>query len=188
MIPFIIGGVALAATGYGVAKLLEDDCSYNQDTENETEPFYVDAEDEVIEKYKLAKIQLYNTTLIELRTALAEINNLNKNIAITSLNFEKVVYPFEELTDDIKQSFEKFTNILYNTKDYINSKLDSLDLIIVNESNYEKYSDDEKFLVDNLMKISNLVDKVTQTQTTINKVDISREVKRGFEKIEKIIN
>jgi len=27
IIPFIIGGVALAATGYGVAKLLEDDCN-----------------------------------------------------------------------------------------------------------------------------------------------------------------
>ena len=34
MIPFIIGGVALAATGYGVAKLLEDDCSYGENLDS----------------------------------------------------------------------------------------------------------------------------------------------------------
>jgi len=33
MIPFIIGGIALEATGYGVAKLLEDDGNCDKKSE-----------------------------------------------------------------------------------------------------------------------------------------------------------
>lgn len=203
MIPFILGGVALAATGYGVAKLLEDDCVSNRSvndsfendkaTEEKTKPFHVNLydeetqEDEAIEKYELAKIELYNTSLMELRTALSEIENLDREIFIPTLAFEQKVYPFEELTDEIKQSFEKYTNILQKTKKYVDDKLDTLDSIIISENNYEKYSDEDKNLVDNLMHICTLVDKATQSQTTNDKVTISREVNRGFVKIETII-
>lgn len=204
MIPFIIGGVALAATGYGVAKLLEDDCSNNKnidygfdknenDPEEKTKPFHVNLydeesqEDEAIEKYELAKIELYNTSLMELRTALSEIENLDREIFIPTLAFEQKVYPFEELSDEIKQTFEKYTNILQKTKEYIDGKLDSLDSIIISQSDYEKYSDEDKNLVDNLMHICTLVDKATQSRMTNDKVNISREVNRGFAKIEAII-
>lgn len=132
MIPFILGGVALAATGYGVAKLLEDDCVNNKSiddsfkndkaTEEKTKLFHVNLydeetqEDEAIEKYELAKIELYNTSLMELRTALSDIENLDREIFILTLAFEHKVYPFEELSDEIKQTFEKYTNILQKTK------------------------------------------------------------------------
>lgn len=178
MIPYILGGVALVATGYGVAKLLEDEFSNkgidlqrdffsnnrnsdygfdqnDNELEERTKPFHVnlyDEEesqvDEVIEKYELAKIELYNTSLMELRTALSEIENLDREIFIPTLAFEQKVYPFEELSDEIKQSFEKYTNILQKTKEYVDDKLDTLDSIIISENNYEKYSDEDKKLVD----------------------------------------
>lgn len=192
MIPLIIGGVVLAATGYGVAKLLEDDCNCNK----ESEPFFVDLkngnyepqEDEAIEKYELAKIELYNTTLMELKTALNEIENLDKEVLVTTLEFEKTIYPFEELTNEIKQSFEGYTHILQKTKDYISSKLDSLDSIIINESDYEKYTNDDKKLVDDFMHLCTIIDKVSHAQMTNDKMDISRKVKRWFSKIEKMIS
>lgn len=191
MVPFIIGGIALAATGYGVAKLLENDCI----CEKETEPFYVELddenhdsfEDEILEKYELAKIELYNTTLTELKTALDEIKNLQREIFIPTLTFEKKNYLFEELTDEVKESFEKFAHILERTKEYMDEKLDILDSIIISESNYEKYSDEDKKLVDNLMSLCYLLDKVTQSQMTNDKMTISREAKRGFAKIETVI-
>lgn len=135
MIPFIIGGVALAATDYGVAKLLEVDCSCDKNSDS----YFVDLdsengevqEDEFIKKYELAKVELYNTAFMELKVALSEIDNLDKEISITTHELEKAVYPFEELTDDIKNSFEQFTDILNKTEDYINSKLDSLDLLLM---------------------------------------------------------
>lgn len=206
MIPFIIGGVALAATGYGLAKLLEDDCSNNRninhgfdkndkELEERTKPFHVnlydDEEaqiDEVIEKYELAKIELYNTSLMELRTALGEIENFDREIFIPTLAFEQKVYPFEHLTDEIKQSFKKYTNILQKTKEYVDGKLDTLDSIIISENNYENYSDDDKKLVDELIQLCTLVDKATQSRMTNDNVNISREVNRGFAKIEATLN
>ncbi len=211
MIPFIIGGVALAATGYGLAKLLEDDCSNNRninygfdkneqdendkELEERTKPFHVNLydneeshEDESIEKYELAKIELYNTSLTELRTALGEIENLDREIFIPTLAFEQKVYPFKELSDEIKQTFEKYTNILQKTKKYIDGKLDTLDSIIISQSDYEKYSDENKKFVDELMHLCTLLDKATQSRMTNDKVTISREVNRGFSKIEAAIN
>ena len=50
MIPFILGGVALAVTGYGVKKYLEDEsnckeledtvCSWIDEVENKTDKFF----------------------------------------------------------------------------------------------------------------------------------------------------
>lgn len=211
MIPFIIGGVALAATGYGLAKLLEDDCSNNRninygfdkneedendkELEERTKPFHInlydDEEaqiDEAIEKYELAKIELYNTSLMELRTALSEIENLDREIFIPTLPFEQKVYPFKELSDEIKQTFEKYTSILQKTKEYVDGKLDSLDSIIISQSDYEKYSDENKNLVNELMNLCTLLDKATQSRMTNDTVTISREINRGFLKIEATIN
>lgn len=192
MIPFIIGGIALTATGYGVAKLLEDECncdkksdSYFVDLDNEKNDPKID---ELIEKFELAKLELYNTSFIELKMALSEIENLDKEITITTLKLEEAIYSFKELTDDIKQNFEKYTDILYKTKDYINFKLDYLDSIIVNESNYEKYNKEDKELVDELIKSFILIDKIAISEISNDKLDISRKVKSGFTKIEKIIN
>lgn len=192
MIPFILGGVALAATGYGVAKLLEEDCNCDK----KSEPFFVDLdnenheakEDESLEKFELAKIELYNTSLVELKTALNEVENIDIEIPITTLEFEKTIYPFEELTDEIKQKFEKYSNILQKTKEYVDEKLDTLDSIIISQSDYEKYSEDDKTLVDDLIRLCTLIDKVSQSKMTNDNAEISRKVKRGFSKIEKIIS
>lgn len=192
MIPFILGGVALAATGYGVAKLLEDDCNSDKKSEHFFEDLdnenYEAQENELIEKFELAKVELYNTSFMELRIALSEIDNLNKEVPTITHELEKTIYPFEELTDDMKHSFEQFTDILNKTKDYINSKFDSLDSIIVNENDYEKYNKEDKELVDELLELCTLVDKVLTSEITNDKLDISRKVKRVFIKIEQIIN
>lgn len=190
MIPFILGGVALAATGYGVAKLLEDNCS-----EERSESFYEDyndenyekLEDEVIKKYELIQRELHNTTLIELKTALGEIDYSTASIFTSVSNLDKRIYRFETLTDEIKQSFENYAQILKRTKEYVNSNSDRLDSIIIDENNYERYSDENKIFIDTLINLCNLVDKVAQSQMTNDEVNISREIKRSFKKLEIII-
>lgn len=125
---------------------------------------------------------------MELRTALSEIENLDREIFIPTLPFEQKVYPFKELSDEIKQTFEKYTSILQKTKEYVDGKLDSLDSIIISQSDYEKYSDENKNLVNELMNLCTLLDKATQSRMTNDTVTISREINRGFLKIEATIN
>lgn len=214
MIPFIIGGVALAATGYGLAKLLEDDCGNNRnidysfndnqrdmgddseyanEAEEKTKPFHVNLydeepqEDEVIEKYELSKIELYNTSLMELRTALGEIENLDRrNLYPRTCFWAKDLSICRAYRRD-KTEFWKIYQYFTKTKEYVDDKLDALDSIIISQSGYEKYTDEDKKLVDNLMHICTLIDKVTHSKITNDKVTISREINRGFAKLETII-
>lgn len=235
MIPFIVGGVALAATGYGVAKYFEDDNNrehiqdwlleksdsfdkYEKDIddffdeiqgsvdecfkeddkhEEKTESFYVEIdekayepqEDESFGKYDLAKIELYNTTFIELTTALKEIQNLPQEVHIPqSLKFAQTIYPFEKVTKELEKDFDKHREILQNAKQYIDSKLDSLDAIIISGNDFEKYSDEDKKLVQNLVEIFKLIDHAIFTKTTNDGVSIAREIKRAFSKADMLMN
>lgn len=229
MIPFIVGGVALAATGYGVAKLLEDDCicgksiedsfdkyekgvddffndvnakvdkAFGDDKkyEEKTEPFYVELdekayeqqEDESLGKYDLAKIELYNTTFIELTTALKEIQNLPQEVHVPQrLKFAQTIYPFEKVSEELEKDFDKHKAILQNAKQYIDSKLDTLDAIIISGNDFEKYSDEDKKLVQNLVEIFKLIDHAVFTKTTNDGVSIAREVKRAFSKADTLIS
>lgn len=218
MIPFIIGGVALAATGYGVAKLLEDDCICSKSIEysfdkyekgvddffndvnskdEKTEPFYVELdekayelqEDESLGKYDLAKIELYNTTLIELTTALKEIQNLPQEVHIPQrLKFAQTIYPFEKVSEELEKDFDNHREILQNAKQYIDSKLDTLDTIIISGNDFEKYSDEDKKLVQNLVEIFKLIDHAVFTKTTNDGVSVAREVKRAFGKVKQLVD
>lgn len=221
MIPFIIGGVALAATGYGVAKLLEDeypsrgsamdesskkllkewlDDGYEElkkeveeyptqeFTVNLDEKAYEPEEDESLGQYDLAKIELYNTTFIELTTALKEIQNLPQEVHTPErLKFAQTIYPFEKVSEELEKDFDKHTEILQNAKQYIDSKLDTLDVIIINGTDFEKYSDDDKKLVQNLVEIFKLVNHAVWAKTTNDGVSIAREVKRAFSKVETLV-
>lgn len=222
MIPFIVGGVALAATGYGVAKLLEDDCSSRGAVVNETnkkllkdwlnvdlddekkedgeyptqeftvnldEKAYELQEDESLGKYDLAKIELYNTTLIELTTALKEIQNLPQEVHIPQcLKFAQTIYPFEKVSEELEKDFDKHREILQNAKQYIDSKLDTLDAIIISGNDFEKYSDEDKKLVQNLVEIFKLIDHAVFTKITNDGISIAREVKRAFGKVDTLIS
>lgn len=216
MIPFIVGGVALAATGYGVAKLLEDECSNRSSTMDDatkkilkdwlddgikesqkTKEFYVELdekayepqEDESLGKFDLAKIELYNTTFIDLTTTLKEIKNLPEDIYVSErLKFAQTIYPFEKVSQELEKDFDKHTETLQSVKSYIDSKLDTLDAIVISENDFEKYSAEDKALVQKFISIFKLIDHAVFSKTTNDGVSIAREVKRGFVKAEKLIS
>ena len=72
MIPFILGGVALAVTGYGVKKYLEDEsnckeledtvCSWIDKVENKTDEFF-DYANSKIDEYGRIRTSLHSDIL-----------------------------------------------------------------------------------------------------------------------------
>ena len=232
MIPFIIGGVALAATGYGIMKYLEDDENrekvqdslirgydnidkiqekgleliddlekktdelFDSKEDRLTKPFFVDLgeddfkpqEDECLENYDIAKIELFNTTFIELTTALKEIDNLPEDIHIPDrLEFAQTIYPFSDVSDELKKDFNKHKEILQEAKKYIDSKLDVIDSIIISGDDFEEYSNEEKELIQRLIKTFKLIEHAVLSKTTNDGVSIAREVNRAFCKVEQLI-
>lgn len=232
MVPFIIGGIALAATGYGVKKYLENDDNRNKvidklddayDWLDKTEQkgleffdnlekkvddhfdnkrkrkkddiLYVDLSDndesyilpelkEYVEKFESATRKLYNSSLLDLQTALNEIKGLERDLHLPSLSLRGKKYNFVSINDDIKTSFESYTAILLNIKEHIDVELDKLDEILLKSNDYSSYSDEEKSFIQKLVNIQVTVDTATQSKMTLDKEHFTREVKRVFKKLE----
>ena len=210
MIPFILGGVALAATGYGLKRYIKDEIEIssiyrnfkhrkNEDNENEEEVMHVNLYDdvfevlpelkEVIEKYEDASRDLRQSTLRELKSALSEINNIDTTTQEIIANFDYIErYDFKSCSEELVKEFEHYTNILQDTKNYIEKHLDKLDMIIIATQDYQSYSDEDKKLVDTLLSICNILDKIDNKNITDDKNTIAREIKRGYGKLETIIS
>jgi len=215
MVPLILGGVALAATGFGIAKLFEEKCHYVlsddlvyediEEIEDEfidgvgypTREFFVDLSDDEsdispkdksIGEYDLAKIELYNTSFKDLTTALNEIDNLPEEVdTVVHMKLAQTIYPFKDISEELLSDFDKHKEILKNTKLFVDSKSDELDEIITNNNNFEEYKDEDKKLIQTLITIFKLTDSVIFTRITSDHLSITREIKRTFKKVEKLI-
>jgi len=212
MIRYVLGGVALAATGYGLKRYIEDEIEISsiyknfkhrrKDEDNEKdeeEMIHVNLYDdefevlpelkEIIEKYKNAKRDLGQNGLRELKSALSEINNIDTITQGIIANFDYIErYDFKSYSDELIKEFEHYTNILQDTKNYIDKQLDKLDMIIIATQDYQSYSNEDKKLVDTLISICTTLDKIDNKNITDDKNTIAREIKRGYGKLENIIS
>ena len=195
MVKQVIGGVALAVTGYGLKKYFDSNSNKNKE-EDEGENFFVDLSKnkevlpelkEAIDKYKDMRTKLFNSSLRELRTALLEIKNLDKELVIANIEFVEK-YDFIYFHNETLKDIEKFTQILQKTKCYIDKNIDRLDSIIISSNDFDTYGDEDKKFVENIAYLCTIIDKIDNSKMTYDKMTISREVKRGFGKIETIID
>ncbi|PHO09598.1 hypothetical protein CPG37_08845 [Malaciobacter canalis] len=201
MIRYVLGGVALAATGYGLKRHIEA-CNVftnvkKQNIQEEKEELnhvkLYDDEFEIIpelkksiENYEDAKKNLRQSSLRELKSAISEINNIDKQEIILNLDYVER-YDFKSYSDELIEEFENYTKILQDIKNYIDKNLDKLDLIIIATDDYSNYEEDDKNFVDRFISICTILDKIENTNITNDKETIVREIKRGYGKLNKII-
>lgn len=200
MLRYILGGVALAATGYGVKKYFENDLSIfdtfkNSSSEYEQKTNYSDNSQseilselkEPIEKFENSLNNLYNGVLKELRIAVNEIDNLSQDEFCINFEASYKSYDFTSVNDEIIESFNKYVEILGNVEKYILKHLDTLDTIIISSNDFTKYSKEDKELIQELIYIYKIIDRINYQEITSDGETISREIKRAFGKLEGII-
>lgn len=204
MVRYILGGVTLAATGYGLKRYFEDEKVINEfldnskkENKNEEEGrhFFVDLGDdepsseikEPQDRFRSAKNELFRTSLRELQTALCEIKNYEKEVFSPLYTASTNKYPFSEMSDEVKKELEKFATILQKTQNYLEPQLDKLDALLLKSNDYARYSEDEQKFIKNLIELENLVVEATQSKITFDGKTFARGVKRCFGKIEKLI-
>lgn len=205
MLPFIAGGIALIATGYGIGKLFEDDHKESVDNKNtnsevqkaiETTCFYPkdhanqNSESDllnVMERFEDRKSNLYETTLKDLQIAFNEIKNLtnDSDILVCELNYNH--YDSITVNEDVEKRVDEYITILENTNNFISTKLDKLDELIIKSGDFNSYSDEGKELVYELIDLNNTVVKAIQSKITLDGEVVTRDVKRAFGKIEIIL-
>jgi len=198
MLPLVLGGVAMATIGYGVAKFFEDNCegdfrnnhSTNENPSDEEKDEMSPETQEVMEaitKFEKAKSELYKTSLKELGTALSELSNFGRDLGMV-IRISDCQYNFAAVNDDVKAEFEKYAEILTMTQKYIDNNLDILDTIIISSNDFTTYGDEDKKFVINLENIRNLVEVATTSNMTVDGFTIGREIKRAFGKLETLIS
>lgn len=215
MIPIILGGalggVALAATHYGLKKFFDeresnDECSYNNiDTCQKIENAWLDFEtmryhfplihssiklelQNIIYETELLKTTLYKTSVSNLHTELNKIKNLPLELKMPP--YIKLVdkYTFKVANDDVKEIFKEHNKMLTECKQYIDSKLDKLTTIIPNSNDFLSYSEDDKELIENLIMLNNNINDATCKTITVDGKTVCRDVKKALENIKKIID
>lgn len=205
MLPFILGGVALAVTGYGIGKFLEEDEKENVDKQKVGlevrklleannlyfySSIYKDSStdfSDVMDRFEDIKSKLCETTLKELQTALFEIKNLEKDSRILVSESNNNQYDSLTLSDDIENEVGKYITLLDKLQSFISIELDKLDELIIKSNDYEVYSDKEKEFVQKLIDLNNIIVKATQSKITLDGETITRDVKRNFGKIEVVL-
>ncbi len=200
MLRYVLGGVALAATGYGVKKYFETDLSIfdtfkNSTSEYEQKTNHSDSSQseilselkEPIEKFEKGLNSLYSGVLRELRIAVNEIDNLSQDEFCVEFESSNKSYDFNSVNDEIIKSFNKYTEILGNVEKYIFSHLDTLDTIIISSNDFSKYTKEDKELIQELIYIYKIIDRINYQEITSNRETISREIKRAFGKLESMI-
>ena len=196
MLRYILGGVALAATGYGVKKYLESDINifdtfskYEQKAEhNDNLQSQILSElKEPIEKFEKSLNDLYSGVLKEFRIAVNEIDNLSQDEFCVEFESSHKNYNFISLNNEIIESFNKYAEILENVEKYILKHLNTLDTIIISSNDFAKYSKEDKELIQELIYVYKIVDNINNHEMCSDGETISREIKRAFGKLEGII-
>lgn len=196
MLKYVLGGVALAATGYGLKKYLDcdksifDTHSFTDDknsSSSNVENEILSELKEPIKKFEESLNNLYSGVLRELRTAVNEIDNLPKDEFCVDFESSQKKYNFTSVDNEIFQSFHKYIEILKEVDKYISKQLDVLDGIIINSNDFSIYSKEDKDLIQELIYIYKTIDTVNQLEITLDGTTISREVKRAFGKLESIV-
>jgi len=192
MLPFIIGGVALAATGYGIKKYLEEEVIIKSKiprvdlSEFLAKMDEANSPDSVLEEYRNIKLSLEKTTLNEMQNAFKEIKNLNfstfKTLELNENNDKELL-----LDKSDTSLLEEFINILSNARTMQEILLDELDKIIANSDDYDKYSEEQKMKVQEVIVLYEAAKNAINLPLTYDGVSINRTIKRAFAKLKKLV-
>lgn len=191
MIPYIIGGVALAATGYGLRKYLEEEAIVESKIPRvDLSEFLANLGKEnstVLDEYKNIKTYLEKTTLKEMQDAFREIKNLELTQFKASQEDKNSKNEKLLLDDSNIPIIKEFINILSNAKTMQNILLDEQEDIIVNCDDYYKYSQEQKMKVQEALSIYVATKSIVNLALTYDEISISKTTLRAFAKLKKLV-
>ncbi len=214
MLPFFLGGVALAATGYGVKKFFDDDenrdkledilikgCDWIDEVDKKAEEFF----DGLIEKFRtdeeqehqfilLKKLNLtkYNTSRIIHSEIENMLNNLLKNFPKEEQTTVTKIYEtnIAELlsTEENIHIVDEFCEILKNAKVYALQTILELKEPLIQTNDFTKLEKNVQETIVKLTDFKNLLVNADNCPITFDGVTISPVIKVCFERIKLVIN
>ncbi len=180
MLPLIIGGVALAATGYGVRMLMEDEpCICLEPSKGEEEKERKRKEknkqrSRVLVAYDNKLEEFYETKIRKLHSTLEKIDSLDfeykerefkngvENFRMF-LDISSEKYASVNLTKKDVQKVKKYMKILKDFEEYFDLELEELSKLLEKSNDYESYSKSKKNFIKKLLYLNNLIENILDT-------------------------
>jgi|GEM_PF-2290031 len=197
MLPFVLGGVALAATGFGIKKYfdneenrekLEDttfriaDWLVNSDMKD-VETFYTFWRDPYL-KFLLEKKQM----MVALKDAFDLLQEIRHNEwlsplePLTCFNYNDSCH-FESLDPSVKAEARMFFTIALNASEQHKHLLEELDVVVLHTNDYTEYTDQQKVKVYQLTMLTVMLLPALCLFSNFNNDTLNRTTIRMFERL-----
>lgn len=214
MLPLIIGGVALAATGYGVKKFFENDENRDKvedalmkgydwidEVDRKTDDFFDGlierlgiAEDQEPLSHLLEKLNAtkYNTSRIIHNEIENILHNLLKNFSEEEKSSVAKIFEANRLqlqnTEENISIVDDFCEILKNAKTYALQAILELKEPLIQTNDFTKLEKSVQEKINKISDFKNLLDNADNCAITFDGVTISQAAKVSFERIKLVIN
>lgn len=212
MLPFILGGVAIAATGYGIKKFFSDESNLDKiddalmkgidwldSVDQKTEGFF----DGLIQKIDDAKNQEKLTSLldelddIKNTTATIIYNDIEELFFYATENSCSDIYlpceiklikqPSFKYTEENYQIIEKFCNILTTTNAFLTQHIDDIKASSTQSLSTGRLYALSQTQTEKLYKLQTSLENIIYSPLSVDNVTISIVAKRSFNRIERTI-
>jgi len=167
MLPLVLGGIALAAVGYGVKEYCESEgCPWDDEPQRETSTPV-----NVFEALHKQKVELFESKLVKFKKLLLKIEHETKKS-----DFEDETYIYEEklaaheLEDDVKLYATSYKNVLHTSAHLVERYVATLELVLSKQIPYKNLATAEKKFIKKSYKLTHTIQRLVSIRLLDKKV------------------
>jgi len=184
MLPLILGAVALGTVGYGIAKVLDDDCdcssiktksSYRANTTKDIEQFYS------------LKQTVYETLYSEFVSNIKKVKNLDLD-NFKEINIKSNFPQNEQYIDKINNIVEELYLLLDNCNNLFKLHIAKTLSILEVSKDYKSYSKDAKKTLSDTLVLSNTINDILNINLINQNDKPTKSSKRLVKEVQKVLD
>ena len=182
MIPLVLGGIALAAVGYGLKEYCDSEgCPWDEETDTNLKSKSDDVKLR-FENFHSTKVSLYKDFFVENLQLLAQVKNMKSiKLKYITATFPKELH--ETIDDNVADMLTASEEILLYVKDLLRSSAREMNAILEHSTDYTTYTKEEQLLFINAYKLLKLTGKLCHTSLVIEEGSLSEKYEDNMEKL-----
>jgi hypothetical protein len=157
MLPLVLGGIALAAVGYGMKEYCESEgCPWDEEPERTyTAPV------NLFESLHQKKLELYEHKLRKLRELVLQFEGVDKKLQLkdTATIYEETLLQ-SELEDDVRLYANMYMQTVHTSASLVDTYIYTLEVLLATEKHYHRLDTLEKKLIKRVYRVVNNVQKL----------------------------
>ncbi|MCX6075657.1 MAG: hypothetical protein NTW78_02075 [Campylobacterales bacterium] len=186
----LIGGITLAAVGYGLKKYCDEEgCFEEKEQRLITDLLGEESEkkNKLTELHQL-KISVYSDVFSEFNSLFSEINNIEQRIEkYGKIAFKKEVSQDDSPSAEILTRADEFITALRNAKILFEINIEDLQKIVTQSTDFYTYSQQDKELIDNMFSHANIIGELCHTKIISEDGGVTEESQEAAQKISEYI-